>query len=146
MPAKRTGKRRKAPKDGGRGPTEKTLDLIGPELELLGHRLQKALDKLELDQKDLAERMGVAPSTISRTSSLGIPVWRAIGMAKALGIRYEWLLLNEGPMLPSIARAPTPPPAPDVIDLRESQIPKQEGEQGTSPNELPGTNQARHKP
>lgn len=87
--------------------------------ETLAERLKLAMDEAGMSQAQLAEAVGIAQPSIfkilsGRTQSSGY----IVNISKALGVRPEWLALNEGPMRKNVETnydAPYPPPqAPDV--------------------------------
>src|SRR5690349_3231323 len=80
-----------------RGITPAVERLIGPQLTSMPGRIQEALVARDMLQKELAEVLGVAPPTISRSGAKGMTLWLAAAMAKALNVRLAWLVLGEGP-------------------------------------------------
>ena len=66
----------------------------------IGQRIQFALDRADVRQKDLADKLGVNPATVSGYISGKIePSVKVIQMvSKMTGVTLEWLITGEGPM------------------------------------------------
>lgn len=87
--------------------------------ETLAERLKLAMDEAGMSQAQLAETVGIAqPSVFKILSGKTLSSGYIVHISKALGVRPEWLALNEGPMRKSHETnydAPYPPPqTPEV--------------------------------
>lgn len=71
-----------------------------------GERLTRARTHAKLSQPELAERVGMAQSTIAALEMRGQGSSRVASLAQACGVRALWLETGEGPMLgPDAAQA-----------------------------------------
>ncbi|WP_210530582.1 helix-turn-helix domain-containing protein [Pantoea ananatis] len=91
----------------------------GMNTETLADRLKLAMKEAGMSQAQLAEAVGIAqPSIFKILSGKSQNSGYIVHLSKALGVRPEWLALNEGPMRKSHESnydAPYPPPqTPDV--------------------------------
>jgi PAS domain S-box-containing protein len=104
-------------------------------------RLQDALKKRGMTQKELSDRILISPSTVTRWFTGGSqPQPRTIeAIANAIGVRKEWLLSGEGePDLPPAGKSPPETALPekriregDMIDLAVSVLKGLEQHVGT---------------
>lgn len=71
-------------------------------------RLQTVLAERRITQKELSERIFIAPSTVTRWFTGGsMPQPRTVeAIANAIGVRKEWLLTGEGPVDANPERRP----------------------------------------
>jgi transcriptional regulator with XRE-family HTH domain len=77
-------------------------------VETMGMRLRAAREQRSLKQSELADMVGMRPHSLWRyeagRAAPGTP--RLLKLARALGVRLEWLVSGEGPMATS---SPPPP-------------------------------------
>lgn len=79
----------------------------------LGERLKKARLQAKLSQKQLEDRSGVSQKTISKIERGDQEGSTQIAMlARACGVRTDWLAAESGPMLASQQAANEPEPTP----------------------------------
>jgi len=74
-------------------------------MSLLGiqERLRAAMDAANLNQADLARRVGLSRSAVNQLlqgTSKGMKPHNLVSFARALGVRVEWLATGEMPMNP----------------------------------------------
>ena len=83
------------------------------ELPVFSQNLPAALQHAGFNQRELARRMGVAPSTTSHwMTGRRLPDSEVIAaVARALGVRAAWLAFGEGSMVET-ERVDTVPPPP----------------------------------
>jgi transcriptional regulator with XRE-family HTH domain len=69
-------------------------------LPTIGQRIKFALDAAKLKQKDLADRLGVNPTTVSGyiTGKIDASVEVVRAVAEMAGVTLDWLITGEGPM------------------------------------------------
>ncbi|OPY14662.1 MAG: HTH-type transcriptional regulator PrtR [Syntrophus sp. PtaB.Bin138] len=73
------------------------MDIILPSI---GQRIQFALDRANLKQKDLADRLGVKPTTVSGyiSGKIDASVKVIQLVSQMTGVTLDWLITGEGPM------------------------------------------------
>lgn len=64
-----------------------------------GERLRTARLRANLSQEDLAKVVGIAQSTIAAAENTGQGTTKIVPIAKALGVRAEWLADGTGEMV-----------------------------------------------
>jgi len=87
---------------------------------LIGERIRFARENKEIDQIELAERVGVVARTLQRwEKGEQVPGGDYLmALAKSTGVRPEWLLTGEGEMYS------TPTTRPNVIQLHHEKLTK----------------------
>jgi transcriptional regulator with XRE-family HTH domain len=101
-----------AEQKGEEGPVPDHLDELGASDRTL--RFRKALEEAG-SLLDVAERMGVHPSTLKRIRAGQVPkLDDAVQLAEVTGVRLEWLATGKGPMRDAPADQP---PALQYVDF-----------------------------
>ena len=75
------------------------------ELLSFSGRLQAAMDAANLNQTELAKKVGLSRSAINQLiqgTSKGMKPENLVAVARALNVRVEWLAIGELPMRPDI--------------------------------------------
>ena len=79
-------------------------------MNLLGfsERLQAAMEAAKLNQSDLARKIGLTRAAVNQVVSgatKGMKPANLVAVARALGVRVEWLATGEEPMRPDVISA-----------------------------------------
>ncbi|HXH02678.1 MAG TPA: helix-turn-helix transcriptional regulator [Candidatus Competibacteraceae bacterium] len=89
-----------------------------PSLETVGDRLRYARHQAGMTQRAVAAASGVKQQMISKLeTNKSLETADIVSLAKALGVRPEWLAHNEGPMRDRQANAET---LTEAAEIRES--------------------------
>jgi phage repressor protein C with HTH and peptisase S24 domain len=95
-------------------------------MKFYGQRVKAARDHKGLSQAQLAKALGITqPTVFSIEKSPAKGSKYTLEIAKLTGVSLDWLDGGVGPMIPGEgAPEPSPPPAPRIIDMPPSTMPR----------------------